>query len=61
MKSLKAFIEHCMNDSEFWDRGGIPTKEEYYIKKLGMTEEEVHLFYEAMSQLYRLNKDIEAR
>ena len=51
------FAKHCMVDSEFL-RGGIPTKEEYYLKKLGWKagDENCNRFYEAMIALWKLNK-----
>jgi len=58
MDGLKEFIMHCMNDEEFWMRGGIPTQEKKYIEALGMTEEQVHEFYEAMCSLQYLAKEI---
>lgn len=57
-KDLRTFIKHCLEDKEFWMAGGIPTKEQYYIKKLNMTEEQVHEFYEAMCSLQRLAKEL---
>ena len=55
---LKHFIKHCLTDEEFWQRGGIPTKEKYYIEKLRMTEEQISIFYEAMCSLQHLSKEI---
>lgn len=58
MKNLKPFIKHCMEDNEFWLSGGIPTKESYYIDKLNLNQEQVHMFYEAMVTLQQLSKEI---
>ena len=58
MTNLKHFITHCINDEEFWLRGGIPTKEKYYIEKLQMTEEQISVFYEAMCSLQHLAKEL---
>lgn len=58
VKDLRNFIKHTINDTEFWDAGGIPTKERYYIEKYKMTEEQVSRFYTAMCELQRLNKEI---
>lgn len=55
---LRPFIRHCLTDKEFWESGGIPTKEKYYIDKLNMTEEQVHVFYDAMCSLQHLSKEI---
>lgn len=55
---LANFIKHAMDDSEFWLAGGIPTKEEYYINKYNMTEEQVYIFYDAMCSLQTLNREI---
>ena len=55
---LRPFIKHCLLDNEFWISGGIPTKEKYYIKKLGMTEEQEHEFYEVMCILQHLAKEL---
>ena len=57
-KDLRTFIKHCLSDVEFWQSGGIPTKEKYYIKKLNMTEEQENTFYEAMCSLQHLAKEI---
>lgn len=57
-KDLRPFIKHCMEDKEFWISGGIPTKEEYYINKLDLTEEQVAVFYDAMVSLQQLAKEI---
>lgn len=35
---LTDFIKDMINDSEFWISGGIPTNEEYYINKLGLSK-----------------------
>lgn len=58
MTELRNFIEHCVRDDEFWYGGGIPTKEKYYLKKLNMTEEQEHAFYEAMCSLQQLSKEL---
>lgn len=58
MANLKNFINHCITDEEFWMRGGIPSKEKYYINKLGMTEEQVNSFYDAMVTLQHLAKEL---
>ena len=58
MADLKHFITHCINDEEFWLRGGIPTNEKEYIRKLNMTEEQTHEFYEAMCSLQHLAKEL---
>lgn len=55
---LRPFIKHCLSDAEFWQCGGIPTKEKYYINKLNMTEEQLHIFYEAMCSLQQLAKEL---
>ena len=55
---LRPFIKNCLADSEFWQRGGIPVKERYYIEKLHMTDEQVHEFYDAMCSLQQLAKEI---
>ena len=49
------FAKHCMSDPEFL-RGGIPTKEKYYLNKLGWKEgdENCRKFYEAMITLDNL-------
>ena len=57
-KDLRNFIKHCMTDDEFWLAGGIPTKEKYYINKLGLTEEQLNVFYDAMVGLQQLSKEI---
>ena len=57
-KDLRLFIKHCLTDNEFWQAGGIPTKERYYIEKLNLTEEQIHTFYEAMCSLQQLAKEI---
>ena len=57
-KDLRPFIKHCMTDEEFWLAGGIPTKEKYYVDKLGLTEEQLSVFYEAMVGLQQLSKEI---
>ena len=51
------FVKHCLTDDEFLS-GGIPTKEKYYLKKLGWTEDckECSQFYNAMYILYQLNR-----
>ena len=56
---LRPFINNCLSDPEFWQRCGIPVKEKYYINKLNMTDEQVHVFYEAMCSLQQLAKEIE--
>lgn len=58
--TLINFVKHCMEDEEF-NRGGIPTKEKMYLKKLGIDigSEELGMFYDAMYLLYELNKKIE--
>ena len=56
--NLKPFIKHCLSDEEFWQRGGIPTKENYYINKLNMTDEQVGIFYEHMIGLLHLEREI---
>ncbi len=50
------FAKHCMSDPEFL-YGGIPTKEKYYLKKLGWKEgdENCCRFYEAMYALANLD------
>ena len=58
-KDLRTFVKHCMEDSEFWVSGGIPTKEEFYIKKLGLSEEQLAVFYDAMVSLQQLSKEIQ--
>lgn len=47
-----------MTDSEF-NCGGIPTKEDYYLKKLGwdVDSEELHKFYDAMWTIKCLNDE----
>lgn len=47
--TVKNFASHCLQDSEFL-AGGIPTKEDFYCKKLGWDKdsEELSKFYEAM-------------
>ena len=56
--TVKNFIEAAMRDPEFWEAGGIPEKEAYYIKNLHMTEDEVSTFYTAMCTLQCLNRQI---
>ena len=56
-KTIYGFARHCMNDLEF-NCGGIPTKEESYIKALGLgsvlpngeviSTEDLGKFYDAM-------------
>ena len=50
------FAKHCMSDSEFLC-GGIPTKEKYYLKKLGWKADDENCckFYEAMCALANLD------
>ena len=55
---LRPFIKYCLSDVEFWIAGGIPAKEDYYINKLNMTEEQVSKFYNAMCDLHYLAKEI---
>lgn len=52
-----SFARHCMTDDEFLC-GGIPTKESYYLKKLGWTEDspETNEFYTAMCNLAALQR-----
>lgn len=57
-KDLRPFIRHCLEDTEFWMGGGIPTKEQYYLKKLNMTEEQEHEFYTAMCSLQHLAREL---
>lgn len=57
MKTLRPFIEYCLHDEEFL-AGGIPTKEEFYKKKLNMTEEQLSKFYDGMYILYHLSKEL---
>lgn len=57
-KDLRPFIKHCMEDSEFWNAVGIPTKEKYYINKLGMTQEQISKFYECIIGLVQLSKEL---
>lgn len=58
--TLMNFVKHCMEDEEY-NRGGIPTKEKMYLKKLGIEigSEELRMFYDAMYILYELNKKLE--
>lgn len=57
-KDLRPFIKHCMEDREFWNAVGIPTKECFYIEKLGMNQEQIDKFYECMVGLVRLSKEL---
>ena len=59
-KDLRPFIKHCLSDAEFWQHGGIPEKEAYYINKLNITEEQLHIFYVAMCNLQQLAKEIKS-
>ena len=54
-KTVYNFAKHCLNDPE-WNAGGMPTKEEYYLKKLGWTTEsdELEIFYNALRKIWRL-------
>lgn len=56
MDTVYKFVKHCMADEEF-GCGGIPTKETYYLKKLGWSEAEIHKFYEAMCTIKFMNDD----
>lgn len=56
--TIKGFIEHCINDDEFWLMGGIPSNEEFFINNLNMTDEQLHKFYEALCTLQQLSKKI---
>lgn len=52
------FVKHCLTDDEF-DCGGIPTKEKYYLKKLGWTpnDEITNRFYNAMYELKKIQDE----
>lgn len=50
------FVKHCIADDEF-GCGGIPTKESYYLKKLGWDEATINKFYEAMCTIKFMNDD----
>ena len=50
------FVRHCMTDDEF-RCGGIPTRESYYLKKLGWDEATTNKFYEAMCTIKFMNDD----
>ena len=52
------FVKHCLTDNEFMDAGGIPTKEKFYLKKLGweIGSEELSRFYDAVYALRELIK-----
>ena len=50
------FARHCMTDDEF-ECGGIPTRESYYLKKLGWDEATINKFYEAMCTIKFMNDD----
>ena len=56
--TVYAFVRHCLLDSEF-NRGGIPSKEFDYLDRLGWSkdDENTHMFYNAMIDLYHLNKE----
>ena len=63
-KTIYGFARHCMNDLEF-NCGGIPTKEEAYIKALELgkvlpngevlSTEDLGKFYDAMITLRNLH------
>lgn len=57
-KDLRPFIRHCMEDREFWNAVGIPTKECFYIEKLGMNQEQIDKFYECIGGLVYLSKEL---
>lgn len=57
-KDLRPFIKHCLEDREFWNAVGIPTKERFYIEKLKMNQEQIDKFYECMVSLVRLSKEL---
>lgn len=50
--TVYAFAKHCMEDDEF-NRGGLPAKEAYYLKKLGWNRESDELaeFYKALTTI----------
>ena len=50
------FVKHCIADDEF-GCGGIPTKESYYLKKLGWDEATINKFYDAMIAIKYMNDD----
>lgn len=59
-KWVYEFAKHCLTDKEF-NRGGIPTKELYYRKKLNWRNDclKLKLFYEAVCQLYDLQREVD--
>lgn len=52
------YFRHCMQDVEA-NAGGIPTKEQYWLKRLGWEEdgEEENEFFKAFFTIWRLNKE----
>lgn len=58
MMNLKDFVMHCMSNDEFWNRGGIPTKEKEFVELLNMNPEQLSRFYSAMLDLRELSKEL---
>lgn len=50
------FARHCLSDKE-WNMGGIPTKENYYLKKLewNIDSDELEEFYNALRIIWKLD------
>lgn len=55
MNNVYNFAKHCLGDAE-WNAGGIPSKEKYYLRKLGWTEDSNELkdFYNALRIIWYL-------
>lgn len=48
-------VRYLLSNSEFY-AGGIAEKEDNYIKRIGMTDDEEHRFFEAMYTILELHR-----
>jgi hypothetical protein len=58
-KDLRRFVRHCLDDSQFWDLGGIPSREKEFIENLSLNEEQLCTFYAALQALRVLAKSLQ--